>query len=1369
MAKRKINLLLVINNKKTLEEALNFLAKKKNLKIEIAKSDREAIERLTTSYIKYDVAVINSTITNDIGSNLKILKKIKNSYQDIEAIVIGSICDRYRTKARKAGAIYYFSDPPNYDDLFHAIKFASKQTQYKRMSKILDRLHKLSIAINATTDMQEILELTCKTAVEILNVDHSGLVLFEKDLSQGEVIAEYPPLGIKGSQIQVKGIPLEEKIVREQKIINISNLSRVKSFRVVKSILLNYDIRSLLIVPILLNGKVIASFGLDMMREARTFFDDEIDLCKKLASLVGVVIGKVQYIKKLSVLNKIGEILSKSASLETVEILDLIYRQTSKLMDVRNFYIAFYEKESNMIRFKFAIENYIRQKLAKGDYKDRKFGNGLTEYMIRNKIPILIKNNAKEYLLSHGIDFLGKEAKSWVGAPLISGKNVLGVIGIQNYEYENVYDESDRDVLFTIASQAAIAIENTKLLKDTRRRIRDLEIVNNIVKIISTKLNTEDLFKTLVSEIARKLNCTNCTIFFPKKENNVTLLVPNETYGLSSKTIMSRRFKPGEGIAGWVFLKGESLLLPDARKDPRYVPSKSRKEYPQAMLVTPVIVGDRTIGVICANQYEYNWFKENDKILLENLAKYIGIGIERAIGLNILLEIGKEIISVEAEEELMQKIITGAIDITNTNAGIIYLISEDKKTITNKYPFPLDFPHPTPGLEKKDGISHQVIDSGEILIIPDINRDKNINPSLGKIIRSIIVVPLKIEGNVVGLIFLYDKRIHHFTETEHSLLETLASQAAIVIKRAGLLRKLKQRKNELEVLNKISGKVGASSIKYIAKIIYKQTSKLVSADNFFICIYDKDHNALENVVWVYEGKFLKPIPKKVSDLAKYVFKTKVPLLIDDWDETENGFPIKNTAIITERRRSWLGVPLRIGKEIIGVISIQNREPNAFNEDTQRVLEIISSEAAISMKNVQLIRNLQKQRKNQLIAIHKISRLIAAPIDKKKMFKGILKWGMELIGESEFGEIRLFKEDKKELEVMASYGEKIRKEYLRTPIDRGIVGWVARNKNSILVPDVSKNERYWEILKGTKSEIAVPILKENELIGVLNIENSKVNVFGLEDLKLAEAIADLIVVAIENSNLFLNMDKKVKERTLALKRAKEKTAAAEKLALMSEVSSEFAHKMNNLGTTIPVYLKLIEHELKENNLNKKSILETLELIKKDLNFITRAASAIRKGTKIGRLEKIDANQLLDIALNRVSSNFPKSKGKIEINRYFSKNLPTIMGERDGFLDTLIIIIKNSFEAINGEGTIKIYTKLSEKENGMNLVITIEDTGIGIPQENLHRIFDLFFTTKEGGLGYGLWRGRAFMKSMGGDIEVQSQENKGTSVNLKIPLD
>ena len=433
------------------------------------------------------------------------------------------------------------------------------------------------------------------------------------------------------------------------------------------------------------------------------------------------------------------------------------------------------------------------------NFKDPIFHRPLSEdplirSIVEREEPLILSDTSKapDWKSSPGTT----DVKSWIGVPLIHEQETIGLVTLDHVQ-SGFYTQENETILIPFARQAAINLRKAYLFGSAKQRIEHLEIVNNVGQIMGSKLDTQDLLNTVVSELANHLHCARCILFFPQKVNNELLLVPKIGYGVDVEQI--RAFKPHEGLAGWGFKQSKSLVLNNTGDDPRYLPSKEGYNQSRSMLVAPVTVGARTIGVICASHDEADWFNEGEQRFADTLAQQAGIAIERAIALELLQDIGNQIIRAQKIDEILRRIVSGAIRLTNTSTGVIYLISENGQTVIETV-HSGDFRHPEPRMQKKDGLTRKVIETGEILTIFDISNDTRVHSDLRKRYQSMIVVPLKLERTVIGVLYLDDENFHDFTETEKTLLSTLADQAVIAIKNAKLLEERQQRLEEFEDL-----------------------------------------------------------------------------------------------------------------------------------------------------------------------------------------------------------------------------------------------------------------------------------------------------------------------------------------------------------------------------------------------------------------------------------------------------------------------------------------------------------------------------------------------------------------------------------------
>ncbi len=176
-------------------------------------------------------------------------------------------------------------------------------------------------------------------------------------------------------------------------------------------------------------------------------------------------------VSELDSLQAVGQALS--ASLDLDAILTAIHVQVDRLMPARNFYVALHDPETDEVSFPLAVEAGERV-----NWRSRRAGNGLTEYVLRTREPLLVDKEYEAILEALGLDQFGQPPACWLGVPILAGPEALGVIAVQSYSDRRAYDASHQEVLVTIAAQAAVAIQNARLYARTdealARRVQEL-------------------------------------------------------------------------------------------------------------------------------------------------------------------------------------------------------------------------------------------------------------------------------------------------------------------------------------------------------------------------------------------------------------------------------------------------------------------------------------------------------------------------------------------------------------------------------------------------------------------------------------------------------------------------------------------------------------------------------------------------------------------------------------------------------------------------------------------------------------------------------------------------------------------------------
>jgi signal transduction histidine kinase len=179
-------------------------------------------------------------------------------------------------------------------------------------------------------------------------------------------------------------------------------------------------------------------------------------------------------VRELDGLQAMGQALS--ASLEIENIVSAIYAQVAQLMPAQGFYVALYDLQTEEMTFPLAVEGWKRVQ-----WRSRRPGNGLAEYVLKSGAPLLIQGDVKGKAAALGLDHIEPEVACWLGVPMVAGTEPLGVIAVQSHANPRAYNTSHQKVLRTIGAQAAVAIHNARLYARTdeslARRVQELDSI----------------------------------------------------------------------------------------------------------------------------------------------------------------------------------------------------------------------------------------------------------------------------------------------------------------------------------------------------------------------------------------------------------------------------------------------------------------------------------------------------------------------------------------------------------------------------------------------------------------------------------------------------------------------------------------------------------------------------------------------------------------------------------------------------------------------------------------------------------------------------------------------------------------------------
>jgi two-component system NtrC family sensor kinase len=319
-----------------------------------------------------------------------------------------------------------------------------------------------------------------------------------------------------------------------------------------------------------------------------------------------------------------------------------------------------------------------------------------------------------------------------------------------------------------------------------------------------------------------------------------------------------------------------------------------------------------------------------------------------------------------------------------------------------------------------------------------------------------------------------------------------------------------------------------------------------------------------------------------------------------------------------------------------------------------------------------------------------------------------------------------------------------------------VGWLLQRLIYVPLKDLEAGA---DRLQKGDLEHQIPVRSEDEFGRVASSFNQMTSALKQSTAELHELVQTL--------------ETKVAERTEELRVAEAEVAQGEKLASVGLLASGVAHELNNPLTGVLTFTSLLRKKLPDGSADA----EDLDLVIRETK---RCASIIRRLLDFAR-EKVpvkgffDLNQVIEDTVRFIHR--PASLQNIEINMQLDPALPQVWGDADLIKQVVLNVLVNAEQAIDGDGRITVSSRWFAKphpkpgvEPTPMVEISVADTGCGIPEANLQRIFDPFFTSKEVGKGTGLGLSVSYgiVKAHGGRIKVESTVGIGTTFHIQLPI-
>ena len=353
-------------------------------------------------------------------------------------------------------------------------------------------------------------------------------------------------------------------------------------------------------------------------------------------------------------------------------------------------------------------------------------------------------------------------------------------------------------------------------------------------------------------------------------------------------------------------------------------------------------------------------------------------------------------------------------------------------------------------------------------------------------------------------------------------------------------------------------------------------------------------------------------------------------------------------------------------------------------------------------------------------------------------------------------LRILNLEKQEPDLFASYG--LGEKYLsKNPVsNHEMITDLCRSNKAIIIGDFLTDPRVQnkEALKeeGVRVILDVPLILRTEMLGIIRIYFNDMREFFDEELSFVSAVAETCACAIDKARMI--EEQKSQYDQLALQTAK--------LSALGRMAAGIAHEINNPLAGILLFSTRMRKKVSEEG----PVKEGLDVIIRETQRCKGIIQDLLEFSRDQEPEKVltSINDIVEKALNILGNEFHIHH--ITLEKHLSSQMPDVPLDVSLMQQVFVNLLINALEAIQDNGKIIVRSYMSPNQKGVR--VEIADSGCGIPQDNMPKIFDPFFSTKSNGTGLGLAVSYGIVQKHQGDIQVSSRPGKGTRVTTEIPL-
>jgi signal transduction histidine kinase len=718
--------------------------------------------------------------------------------------------------------------------------------------------------------------------------------------------------------------------------------------------------------------------------------------------------------------------------------------------------------------------------------------------------------------------------------------------------------------------------------------------------------------------------------------------------------------------------------------------------------------------------------------------------------LQSLMTLGWDVAAALSVDEAFQAVMRAAMEITRPSVVGLWAVDEAKGALTltavSDDAAYADFPLRTMALDQ--GLLGEVARTRQTIRVPDVFAD----PRIGFAdwhrrhgLHSFDAVPIVFEESILGI--LVCSRPVPFADGDDTtaVLEFFVDQAAIAIRNA----------KRLETLLEVSRQLASiHSVDALLANIAEACGRLLDSDSVTFRLIEGEEMPLIATWGEGANMALRARIGRGESLSGVVATTGQPLNLANALDDPRTLPAHREEMERHGYRAWLGVPVKVGDRMLGVLAMRTHRDEGFSSADVSVASAFASQAAVALDNAQLAAD-RADKTQRLEVLHRLTLGLTATRGGQVAFTAVARAAIELFGDIGCS-LWLLDRETDELSLVADEG--IRFPELRKTrqmkVGQGMMGRVVAERRPVVLDDIQERGHNQALsqAEGFRAAMAVPLIFGGECFGGLSVRRRGVHPFRTEDVDLLTALAGHAAITIEHARLYDHL----REQADAL-RAKNEELDSFAYAVSHDLKAPLVSLQGMAGL-------LVEECGEQLGEDGRHYLSRIEGTVKQMETLIGDVLTLSRIGREGRpTEEVSLDDVVDVVLDRLAE--PMRVRGMSVKR---GTLGTVQAIRTQTEQVFANLIGNALKYIGD--TPEPFVEIGTLARDGRIEYYVRDNGIGIAPEYHARIFETFQRLKDvevEGSGIGLAIVKKIIDAAGGELRVESAVGEGSTFFFTWP--